>query len=63
MNRTGRSGSRRGGKGFRLGSSGGRVGPGNCTMGKLSCEPQFTEAVLKFLEETDVGKVKKGVIL
>ena len=63
VNRTGRSGSRRGGKGFRLGSSGGRVGPGNFSMGKLFCEPQFTEAVLKFLEETDVGKVKKGVIL
>ena len=63
VNRTDRTRSRRRGKGFRLGSSEGRVGPGNCSMGRLFSEPRFTEAVLEFLEETDVGKVKKGVIV
>ena len=54
---------RRGGKGFGIGSSGGKVGPGNCSMRRLFSETQFTGAVLEFLEETDVGKVKKGVIV
>ena len=62
MSRTGKA-KTRGGKGFGLGTSGGRVGPGNCSMGRLFSEPQFTEAVLEFLEETDVGWVKKGFIL
>ena len=31
-------------------------------MRKL-CKPLFTEAVLDFLEKTDVGKIKKGVIM
>ena len=63
MNKTGKTRSRRGGKGFRIGESGGRVRPGNCSMGRLFSEPRFTEAVLEFLEETDVGRVKKGVIV
>ena len=49
-------------KGFGFRSQSYRVGPGNCTVRKL-CEPLFTEAVLDFLEKTDVGKVKKGVIM
>ena len=26
-------------------------------------EPLFTDAVLDFLEKTDVGKIKKGVVI
>ena len=62
-NKTGRDRPRRGGKGFGLGTYVGKVGPGNCSMGKLFSEPLFTEAVLEFLEKTDVGKIKKGVIV
>ena len=32
-------------------------------MGKLFGDSRFTEAVLEFLAETDVGKIKKGVIV
>ena len=63
MIKTGRTKSGMGNKGFRVGSSGGRVGPGNCSVGKLFGDPRFTGAVLKFLEETDVGKIRKGVIV
>ena len=37
--------------------------PGNCSISKLMSDARFTEAVLKFLESTGVGKVKEGVIL
>ena len=63
MKKTGRDRPRRGGKGFGLGATAGKVGPGNCSMGKLFSESRFTEAVLEFLEKTDVGKIKKGVII
>ena len=41
----------------------GKVRPGNCSIGRLFSDPRFTEAILDFLRETDVGKVKKGVIV
>ena len=40
-----------------------RIRPGNCTVGKLMSDPRFTEAVLTFLKDTQVGLVKKGVII
>ena len=40
-----------------------RVRPGNCTVGKLMSDSRFTEAVLIFLEGTQVSLVKKGVIV
>ena len=46
--------------GFLLGPSGGRVGPGNCSVGRLFGDPRF---VLKFLADTGVGKIKRGVIV
>ena len=49
------------GKGFGLWDSGGKVRPGNCSMSRLFGDSRFTEAILEFLEETDVGKIKKGV--
>ena len=58
-----RPGSRRRGKGFGLEDNGGRIRPGNCSIGRLFGDPRFTEAVLEFLEETDVEKIKKGVEL
>ena len=39
------------------------VHPGNCSIKKLMSEDRSTEAVLKFLESTGVGKVKEGVTL
>ena len=63
----GRSGGerrgRKGKKGFGFFSQEYRVRPGNCTVGKLMCDPRFTETVLAFLEDTQVGLVKKGVIV
>ena len=49
------------GKGFGVWESGRKVRPGNCSMSRLFGDSRFTTAVLKFLEETDVGKIKKGV--
>ena len=40
-----------------------RIRPGNCTVGRLMSDPRFTDAVLSFLEDTQVGLVKKGVII
>ena len=37
------------------------MGPGNCLVGRLFGDPRFAEAVLKFLADTGVGKIKKGV--
>ena len=59
----GRAGLRRRRKGFGFSSHEFRVGPGNCSVRKLLCEPLYTEAVLRFLESTTVGKIKKGVIV
>ena len=50
-------------KGFGFFSQEYRVRPGNCTVGKLMSDARFTEAVLNFLESTQVGLVKKGVIV
>ena len=60
---TDRHGPRRRNKGFGLRPQRHRVGPGNCPIRKLFCEPLFAEAVLEFLEKTEVGKIKKGVIV
>ena len=59
----GRTGLKRRRKGFGFFSHRFRVGPGNCTVRSLLCEPLYTEAVLRFLESTGVGKIKKGVIV
>ena len=53
----------RGRKGFGFGMKDRRIGPGNCSIGRLMSDPRFTEAVLKFLSSTGVGKIKKGVIV
>ena len=37
------------------------MGPGNCLVGRQFGDPRFAEAVLKFLADTGVGKIKKGV--
>ena len=62
-NRTGKAGPGRRSKGFGFRAQEYRVGPGNCSVGRLSSDPLFTEAVLEFLEKTDVGKIKKGVVI
>ena len=51
------------GKGFGLWGSGGKVRPSNCSMSRLFGDARFTEAILEFLEETEVGKIKKGVVV
>ena len=65
VSRTDRNKTRSGGgsKGFGLWASGGRVRPGNCSVGKMFGDSRFTEAILEFLEENDVGKIKRGVIV
>ena len=50
-------------KGFGFFSHEYRVRPGNCTVGKLMSDSRFTEAVLDFLRDAQVGLVKKGVIV
>ena len=50
-------------KGFGFYSQEFGVRPGNCTVGKLMNDSRFSEAVLIFLESTQVGLVKKGVII
>ena len=57
-----RSGKRRK-KGFGFMSQEYRVRPGNCTVGRLMSDPRFTDAVLSFLGDTQVGLIKKGVIV
>ena len=46
----------KGRKGFCFGMERRSVRPGNCS------DDRFTEAVLKFLENTGVGKVKEGIV-
>ena len=53
----------KGRKGFLVGTTGGRVGPGNCSVRRLFGDPRFSEAILKFLADMRVGKIKKGVIV
>ena len=50
-------------KGFGFRSQEYRVGPGNCPVRKLLSEPLFMDAVLDFVEKTDVGKIKRRVIV
>ena len=50
-------------KGFGFFSQEYKVSPGNCTVGRLMSDSRFTEAVLIFLESTQVGLVKKGVLV
>ena len=57
------TGRYKGKKGFMLGVSEGKVGLGNCTVWRLFGDPRFTEAILKFLADAEVGKVKKGVVV
>ena len=58
----GRSGKRRK-KGFGFVAHDQRVSPGNCTVGRLMSDQRFTEAILSFLEGTQIGLIKKGVIV
>ena len=51
------------GKGFGVWGTGAKIRSGNCSMSKLFGDSRFTEAILEFLEETEVGKIKKGVIV
>ena len=53
----------KGRKGLVLGSSKGRTSPGNRSVGRLFGDPRLTEAVLKLLADTGVGKIKKGVVV
>ena len=50
-------------KGFGFFAQENRIRPGNCTVGRLLGDSRFTEAVLKFLRNTKVGLIKKGVIV
>ena len=53
----------KGRKGFCYGIEKKHVRPGNCSVRRLFADPRFSEAVLKFLSSTGVGKVKKGVTI
>ena len=53
----------KGRKGFCFGIEREQTHPGNCTVGRLMADPRFTVAVLKFLADTGVGKIKKGVVI
>ena len=50
-------------KGFGFFSKEYMVRPGNCSVGRLMCDTRFTDAILSFLRDTQVGLVKKGVIV
>ena len=39
------------------------VRPGNCSVGRLMGDTRFTDAILSFLRDTQVGLIKKGVIV
>ena len=51
----------KGRKGFCFGTRKSQIRPGNCSVGRLMADSRLTEAVLKFLSSTGVGKIKKGV--
>ena len=53
----------KGKKGFCLCMGKKQARPGNLSIGRLMSDTRFTEAVLKFLRSTGVGKVKEGVLL
>ena len=50
-------------KGFGFFTQEYKARPGNCTVGRLMSDPRFTDAVLSFLEDTQVGSVRRGVII
>ena len=50
-------------KGFFFGEEKSQVGPGNCSIRRLLADPRFSEAVLRSLSSTGVGKIKKGVVV
>ena len=52
----------RSGKGFGYGVRQARARPSNTSVRDLLSGEQYTDAVLKFLEDTKVGEVKAGVI-
>ena len=58
-----KTGKRRRKKGFGFLSQEHSVRPGNCSVGRLMCDRRFTEAVLTFLRDTQVGVIKKGVLV
>ena len=53
----------KGRKGFCFGMEKRQARPGNCSVGGPMGDSRFTEAVLKFLASTWVGKIKEGVVL
>ena len=53
----------KGRKGFCFNMKRKEARPGNFSVRKLMSDTRFTEVVLKFLENTGVGKVKEGVLL
>ena len=59
----GRENRKRRKKGFGFFSRENGVRPGNCTVGRLLNDSRFTEAVLEFLKDTQVGIIKKGVMV
>ena len=63
-NKRGEPGSTyKGRKGFCFGMERKHARPGNCSVGALLADSRFSEAVLKFLSCTGVGKIKKGIII
>ena len=56
-------GKRRRKKGFGFLSQEHSVRPGNCSVGRLMFDQRFTDAVLSFLRDTQVGMIKKGVLV
>ena len=56
-------GKRRRKKGFGFTSQEHAVRPGNCSVGRLMSDRRFTDAVLSFLRDTQVGLIKKGVLV
>ena len=53
----------KGNKAFCFGMEKSQVRPGDCSVSRLFADPRFSEAVLKFLSNTGVGKIKKGVVI
>lgn len=49
----------KGRKGFGLAC---KAGPGNTSIRKLFSEEKYCEAILEFLKNTSVGRVKEGVL-
>ena len=53
----------KGRKGFGIAVKGKRASPGNASVKKLFSDERFHEAILDFLRNTSVGRVKKGVLV